>query len=130
MVVVVVAVGGLVGAVVAGGEVVGGGDLAGGDVVTTGVVVGDERELPLPVDLGAVGDVVLGLVLGLAPVAEPVAKPVPELAPVLAPPVEVALDTGLTADDFPSESTANHSFSTPCPVAWPFFVSRTKWYSA
>jgi hypothetical protein len=129
----VVVVGGLVGGVVVGATVVGGavvggavvgvavvgeGDVAGVDLVTDGTVVWDEVELLLLPDLVADGEVVVGLVL------------VPVLVPVPAPPVEVALDAGLTADDFPSESTANHSFSTPCPVSWPFFVSLTKWYSA
>jgi hypothetical protein len=110
--------GAVVGVVVVGGVVVGEGDVAGVDLVTDGTVVGDEVELLLLPALVAEGEVVVGLVL------------VPALVPVPAPPVEVALDAGLTADDFPSESTANHSFSTPCPVSWPFFVSLTKWYSA
>jgi hypothetical protein len=105
----------VVGVAVFGVAVVGVGDVAGGDLVTDGMVVGDEVEPLLPA-LVADGDVVLGLV--------------PALVPVPAPPVEVALDAGLAADDFPSESTANQSFSTPCPVSWPFFVSLTKWYSA
>ena len=111
--------GAVVGVAVVGGVVVGEGDVAGVDLVTDGTVVWDEVELLLLLpDLVADGEVVVGLVL------------VPVLVPVPAPPVEVALDAGLTADDFPSESTANHSFSTPCPVSWPFFVSLTKWYSA
>jgi hypothetical protein len=132
----VVVVGGLVGGVVVGGTVVGGavvgmavvgvvvgeGDVAGVDLVTDGTVVADEVEL-LPA-LVVDGEVVVGLVLVPALVLVPVLVPVP------APPVEVALDAGVTADDFPSDSTANHSFSTPCPVSWPFFVSLTKWYSA
>lgn len=110
--------GAVVGVAVVGGVVVGEGDVAGVDLVTGGTVVADEVELLLPPALVAEGEVVVGLVL------------VPPLVPVPAPPVEVALDAGLTADDFPSESTANHAFSTPCPVSWPFFVSLTKWYSA
>jgi hypothetical protein len=128
----VVVVGGLVGGVVVGGTVVGGavvgvgvvggvlvgeGDVAGGDLLTDGTVVGDEAEL-VPPALVVDGDVVVGLVLVLVLVLVP------------APPVEVAPAAGLTADDFPSESTANHSFSTPCPAAWPFLVSLTKRYSA
>jgi hypothetical protein len=148
----VVVVGGLVGGVVVGGTVVGGavvgvavvggvvvgeGDVPGVDLVTDGTVVGDE--VPLPELLPALvpdGDVVVGLVLGLVfvfvlvLVLVPVPVPVPVLVPVPAPPVELALDADLTADDFPSESTANQSFSTPCPASWPFFVSLTKWYSA
>lgn len=38
--------------------------------------------------------------------------------------VEVVVVGGATgADDFPLESTANQSFSTPCPLAWPLFLS-------
>jgi hypothetical protein len=121
----VVVVGGLVGGVVVGGAVVGaalvegvvvdGGDGAGTDLVTGGAVVGDE-DVPFAGVLVAVGDVVLVLV--------------PELALVAAPPVEAALDAALTADDFPSERTANQAFSTPCPVASPFLASLTKRYSA
>jgi hypothetical protein len=121
----VVVVGGLVGGVVVGGTVVGGavvggavvgeGDVAGGDLVTDGTVVGGEVVL-VPTALEAVGDVVLVLVLVLVLVAPP--------------PAGVARSPDVTADDFPSERTANHSFSTPWPVASPFFVSLTKWYSA
>jgi hypothetical protein len=34
--------------------------------------------------------------------------------------------TGIGAEDLPSDRTANHSFSTPCPVATPFILSLTK----
>jgi hypothetical protein len=120
---VVVVVGGLVGGVVVGGTVVGGavggvgvvgevvgeGDVAGVDLETDGTVVGDELELAPP---ALVPD---GVVVGLV------------FVPVPAPPAEVALGAGLTAEDFPSDSTAYQSLSTPCPVASPFFVSLTKW---
>lgn len=109
--------GAVVGVGVDGGAVVGEGVVAGGDLVTEGTVVGDEVEL-VPPALVADGDVVVGLVL------------VPALVPVPAPPAVPVLCADLTADDFPSESTANQSFSTPCPVASPFLVSLTKWYSA
>ena len=129
-----VVVGGLVGGVVVGGTVVGGavvgvavvgvvvgeGDVAGVDLVTDGTVVGDEVELPEPLPaLVPDGDVVVGLVLVTRTRARSRATAGTR-----------ARCQALTADDFPSESTANHSFSTPCPVSWPFFVSLTKWYSA
>ena len=37
--------------------------------------------------------------------------------------VEVVVGGATGADDFPLERTANQSFSTPCPLAWPFFLS-------
>ena len=56
--------------------------------------------------------------------ALPVVCVVAAVAPV------VGVVAGSRAEDFPLARTANHSCSTFCPVAWPLFLSLTKWYSA
>jgi hypothetical protein len=107
---VVVVVGGCV-VVVVGGWVVGGdvGCVIGGevDLVTGGVVVAVE-EFAVDVEVGVV---VLGAVLpGVAGVAGGVVDDEVGEAAVLE----------IKAEDLPLGSTANQSFSTPCPEAWPF----------
>ena len=104
----------VVGVAVVGVAVVGGVDVTGGDLATVGAFVGEGVVLPLAGVLVAGGDVVVVPVLELG----------------VAPPVEVGVDADFGADDFPLERTANHSFSTPCPVASPPLESLTKWYSA
>jgi hypothetical protein len=102
--------------------------VAGGCVVVVtgwGVVVGGEVGWVMGgvagVAAGVVGVVVVGVCVGV-----PAAAGVVVGVCVVTLGGEDGVETEAGAEDFPLESTTNQSFSTPCPPAWPFFVSLTK----
>jgi hypothetical protein len=79
------------------------------DCVTGGVVpfVDDGEEVAVDVDVVGVFVVFAG-VFASPPVAG-----------------EDVVSAAADGDDLPLDRTANQSFSTPCPLAWPFFLSLT-----
>ncbi len=116
-----VVVGGCVVVVVGGGAVVGvvvGVEGVDGEVDgVTGAVVPfvDEGDV-VDVDGDFAGVLVVGVGVGVR-----VGVPLPPAVVG-----EDVVGAATDADDLPLDSTANQSFSTPCPLAWPFSLSLTK----
>jgi hypothetical protein len=113
----VVVVGGGSVVVVGGGFVV---VVVGLVVVVTGAGIVTGVDVPgVDVPGDDVPDVVVLVLLGVVVVEEGDVLVVPVFA-------AGALDTETGTEDLPSASTAKKEFPTPCPVAWPFFLSLTK----